>query len=123
METLSELVGTVAQFEGNLPGPEVSSHADRRRVEHLDRLLRRAEADGTLTTMFTPGYPPVRVQVAAGDAAAVVVVDDTDAEVRLGEGGAVAVHTHGLTREVSLPFEPTSLDQRTVAGRTVATLD
>ncbi len=123
METLGELVGTVAQFDGNLSRPEVTSHAERRRVEHLDRLLRRAEADGTLTTMFTPGYPPVRVQVAADDDAAVVVVDDTEANVRLGEDATAAVHTHGRTREVPLPFEPSSLNQRTIAGRTVVTLD
>lgn len=123
METLGELVGTVSQFDGNLPGPEVASHADRRRVEHLDRLLRRAEADGTLTTMFTPGYPPVRVQVAADDDAAVVVVDDTNADVRLAEPRQVTVHTHGRTRELSLSFDPTSLDHRTIAGRTVVTLD
>jgi hypothetical protein len=123
METLGELVGTVAQFDGNLRSPEVTSHADRRRVEHLDRLLRRAEADGTLTTMFTPGYPPVRVQVAADEDAAVIVVDDTDADVRLAEQRQVTVHTHGRTREVSLSFDPTSLDQHTIAGRTVVTLD
>jgi len=122
METLGELVGTVAQFDGDLNSPEASSHAERRRIEHLDRLLRPAEADGTLTTTFTPGYPPVRLQVAAGDDAAVVVVEDTDADVGLGDERRVAVRTHGLTREVSLPFEPTSLDQRTIAGRTVATL-
>ena len=123
METLGELVGTVSQFDGSLPGPEVTSHADRRRVEHLDRLLRRAEADGTLTTLFTPGYPPVRVQVAADEDAAVIVVDDTDADVRLAEQRQVTVHTHGRTREVSVSFDPTSLDQRTIDGRTVVTLD
>ncbi|MFC7226105.1 hypothetical protein N0B31_01715 [Salinirubellus salinus] len=123
METLGELVGTVAQFDGSLPRVEVTSHAERRRVEHLDRLLRRAEADGTLNTMFTPGYPPVRVQVAADDDTAVVVVDDTDAEASLGEERQVEVHTHGRTRRVSLPFVPTSLDQRTIAGRTVVSLD
>jgi hypothetical protein len=121
METLGELVGSVSQFDENLAA-EVETHADRRRVEHLGRLLRRAEADGTLQTLFTPGYPPVRIQVAADDDRAVLVVDNADADVAAG-ATSVCVRTNGRTRELSLPFEPTSVNERTIAGQTVVTLD
>jgi hypothetical protein len=121
METLGELVGTVEQFEGSPARVEAASHAERRRVEHLDRLLRRAESDGTLRTLFTPGYPPVRVQVATDEAAAVLVVDDAAAEVSL-EDAAVTVDTRGRTREVGLPFAPTAFHRRTIDGRTVVTV-
>lgn len=89
METRGALVGTVEEFEGPTR-VEADTRADRQRVEHFDQLLRRMESDGTFGTPFTTGYPPVRVQMAAGqvrpgEEAAVVVVDDDGADVTLRE--------------------------------------
>jgi hypothetical protein len=138
MSTLDEILGVLSQLEGGEPGgieaatssggreirvaTDGGSFAYRRKVQHLDQLLARAERDGTLETIFSPGYPPVRIDVAADGERAVVLVEDPDAGVTV-DGEGVTVTSKGRERHVSLPFTPTGTDRKSVSGMTTVLVD
>jgi hypothetical protein len=60
--------------------------------------------------------------VATGESAAVVAVDDADAEASLVEGG-VWIDTREGTRMATLPFRATAFRRRVIDGRTVVTVN
>jgi hypothetical protein len=71
--------------------------------------------------MFTPGYPPIRIQAAVGEDAAVIIVDDAEARVSPC-GSDASVVTANRQRAIGLPFVPTTTNQQIIKGRTVAIL-
>jgi hypothetical protein len=133
MDTLDQIVGVLSQLDDGNPArlefstspsgrgmwvaADGGTFAYRRKVQHLDHLLARAERDGTLETIFSPGYPPVRIDVAADDSRAVLVVDDPRATVDIA-GREARIDTQGRERQVTLPFAPASFEQKTVSGLT-----